>query len=137
MPPATTLGCRSKCWYRLRQRSVETLSLPLAIQERRQEIYLCKRRNPQLSIAWWQTKLHKYLCTIVPYNICLNAVLVRCLRSLLSKRNAPKQNIAMNDIADIHSISRGLAYKLANSGSFKASRIGNIIRLSRKSFENC
>ena len=42
----------------------------------------------------------------------------------------------VNDIAAILGIGRGSAYKLANSGLFKTIRIGNIIRISRKSFED-
>ena len=41
----------------------------------------------------------------------------------------------MDDIAAILGIGRTLAYKLANSGLFKTIRIGNMIRISRKSFE--
>ena len=33
-------------------------------------------------------------------------------------------------------IGRATAYKLANSGAFKTIRIGNMIRISRKSFED-
>lgn len=42
----------------------------------------------------------------------------------------------VNDIAAILGIGRATAYKLANSGLFKTIRIGNIIRISRKSFED-
>ena len=42
----------------------------------------------------------------------------------------------MNDIATILGIGRASAYKLANSGLFKTIRIGNMIRISRKSFED-
>ena len=42
----------------------------------------------------------------------------------------------VNDIAVILSIGCGSAYKLANSGAFKTIRIGNMIRISRKSFED-
>ena len=42
----------------------------------------------------------------------------------------------LNDIADILGIGRASAYKLANSGAFKTIRIGNMIRISRKSFED-
>ena len=42
----------------------------------------------------------------------------------------------MNDIAAILGIDRATAYKLANSGAFKTIRIGNMIRISRKSFED-
>lgn len=40
-----------------------------------------------------------------------------------------------NDIAAILGIGRASAYKLANSGAFKTIRIGNMIRISKKSFE--
>ena len=42
----------------------------------------------------------------------------------------------VNDIAVILGIGRASAYKLANSGLFKTIRIGNMIRISRKSFED-
>ena len=42
----------------------------------------------------------------------------------------------VNDIAAILGIGRATAYKLANSGGFKTIRIGNMIRISRKSFED-
>lgn len=42
----------------------------------------------------------------------------------------------VNDIAAILGIGRASAYKLANSGAFKIIRIGNMIRISRKSFED-
>ena len=42
----------------------------------------------------------------------------------------------VNDIAAILGIGRASAYKLANSGAFKTIRIGNMIRISRKSFED-
>ena len=42
----------------------------------------------------------------------------------------------VNDIATILGIGRGSAYKLANSKLFKTIRIGNMIRISRKSFED-
>ena len=42
----------------------------------------------------------------------------------------------VNDIATILGIGRASAYKLANSGAFKTIRIGNMIRISRKSFED-
>ena len=40
----------------------------------------------------------------------------------------------VNDLAAILAIGRISAYKLANSGLFKTIRIGNMIRISRKSF---
>ena len=42
----------------------------------------------------------------------------------------------VNDIAAILGIGRATAYKLANSGEFKPIRIGNMIRISGKSFED-
>ena len=42
----------------------------------------------------------------------------------------------MNDIAAILVIGRASAYKLASSRLFKTIRIGNMIRISRKSFED-
>ena len=42
----------------------------------------------------------------------------------------------VNNIAAILGIGRGSAYKLANSGLLKTIRIGNIVRISRKSFED-
>ena len=42
----------------------------------------------------------------------------------------------VNDIAAILGIGRATAYRLANSGAFKTIRIGNMIRISRKSFED-
>ena len=42
----------------------------------------------------------------------------------------------VSDIAAILGIGRATAYKLANSGAFKTIRIGNMIRISRKSFED-
>ena len=42
----------------------------------------------------------------------------------------------VNDISSILGIGRGSAYKLANSGLLKTIRIGNIVRISRKSFED-
>ena len=42
----------------------------------------------------------------------------------------------MEDIAAILGIGRSSAYKLANSGAFKVIRIGTMIRISKKSFED-
>ena len=42
----------------------------------------------------------------------------------------------VSDIAAILGIGRATAYILANSGLFKTIRIGNMIRISRKSFED-
>ena len=46
------------------------------------------------------------------------------------------QSRTYTDIAAILGIGRATAYKLANSGLFKTIRIGNMIRISRKSFED-
>ena len=50
-------------------------------------------------------------------------------------RTPPTEIYTINDIAAILGIGRSSAYKLANSGAFKIIRIGNMIRISRKSFE--
>ena len=42
----------------------------------------------------------------------------------------------MNDIAAILGIGCATAYNLANSGLFKTIRIGNMIHISRESFED-
>ena len=42
----------------------------------------------------------------------------------------------VNDIAAILGIGHATAYTLANSGLFKTIRIGNMIRISRKSCED-
>ena len=47
-----------------------------------------------------------------------------------------RRTYTVNDIAAILGIGRASTYKLANSGAFKTIRIGNMIRISRKSFEN-
>ena len=52
------------------------------------------------------------------------------------KRTPQSRTYTVNDIAAILGIGRATAYKLANSGSFKTIRIGNMIRISRKSFED-
>ena len=44
--------------------------------------------------------------------------------------------ITVEDIAAILGIGKSSAYKLANSGEFQTIRIGNMIRISRKSFED-
>ena len=41
-----------------------------------------------------------------------------------------------NDVAAILGIVRSTTYKLANSGLLKTIRIGSMIRISRKSFED-
>lgn len=52
------------------------------------------------------------------------------------KGTPQSRTYTVNDIAAILSIGRASAYKLANSGLFKTIRIGNMIRISRKSFED-
>ena len=52
------------------------------------------------------------------------------------KGTPQSRTYTVNDIAAILGISRATAYKLANSGAFKTIRIGNMIRISRKSFED-
>ena len=41
-----------------------------------------------------------------------------------------------NDIATILGVGHAKDYKLTNSGAFQTIRIGNMIRISRKSFED-
>ena len=50
------------------------------------------------------------------------------------KGTPQSRTYTVNDIAVILGIGRASAYKLANSGAFKTIRIGNMIRISRKSF---
>ena len=50
------------------------------------------------------------------------------------KGTPQSRTYTVNDIAAILGIGRASAYKLANSGLFKTIRIGNMIRISRKSF---
>ena len=52
------------------------------------------------------------------------------------KRGPQSRTYTVNDIAAILGIGRASAYKLANSGAFKTIRIGNMIRISKKSFED-
>lgn len=52
------------------------------------------------------------------------------------KGTPQSRTYTVNDIASILGIDRASAYKLANSGLFKTIRIGNMIRISRKSFED-
>ena len=52
------------------------------------------------------------------------------------KETSQSRTYTVNDIAAILGIGRATAYKLANSGAFKTIRIGNMIRISRKSFED-
>lgn len=51
------------------------------------------------------------------------------------KQATQSRTYTVSDIATILSVSRTTAYKLANSGLFKTIRIGNMIRISRTSFE--
>lgn len=51
------------------------------------------------------------------------------------KQITQSRTYTVSDIATILSVSRTTAYKLANSGLFKTIRIGNMIRISRPSFE--
>lgn len=51
------------------------------------------------------------------------------------KKTPQNRTYTVDDIAAILGIGRTLAYKLANSGLFKTIRIGHMIRISRKSFE--
>ena len=51
------------------------------------------------------------------------------------KKLPSNRTYTVDDIAAILGIGRASAYKLANSGLFKTIRIGNMIRISRKSFE--
>ena len=54
-----------------------------------------------------------------------------------NEKGAPQsRTYTVNDIAAILGIGRAVADKLANSGLFKTIRIGNMIRISRKSFED-
>lgn len=52
------------------------------------------------------------------------------------KRTPKNRTYTVDDIAAILGIGRSSAYKLANSDLFKTIRIGNMIRISRKSFED-
>ena len=52
------------------------------------------------------------------------------------KGTPQSRTYTVNDIAAILGIGRATAYKLTNSGAFKTIRIGNMIRISRKSFED-
>ena len=58
------------------------------------------------------------------------------LMSTNEKGTPQSRTYTVNDIATILGIGRASAYKLANSGLFKTIRIGNMIRISRKSFED-
>ena len=52
------------------------------------------------------------------------------------KGTSQNKILTVNDISSILGIGRASAYKLANSGLLKTIRIGNIVRISRKSFED-
>ena len=52
------------------------------------------------------------------------------------KETPQSKTYTENNIAAILGIDRALAYKLANSWLFKTIRIGNMIRISRKSFKD-
>ena len=58
------------------------------------------------------------------------------LMSTNEKGTPQSRTYTVNDIATILGIGRATAYRLANSGAFKTIRIGNMIRISRKSFED-
>ena len=52
------------------------------------------------------------------------------------KGTPQSRTYTVNDIATILGIDRAMAYKFANSGLFKTIRIGDMIRISRKPFED-
>ncbi|MBC5580708.1 helix-turn-helix domain-containing protein [Anaerofilum sp. BX8] len=52
------------------------------------------------------------------------------------KETSQNRTYTVGGIAAILAIGRASAYKLATSGAFKTIRIGNMIRISRKSFED-
>lgn len=52
------------------------------------------------------------------------------------KQTPKNRTYTVEDIAAILGIGKSAAYKLANSGEFQTIRIGNMIRISRKSFED-
>lgn len=53
------------------------------------------------------------------------------------KRNVPQQRTyTVEDIAAILDISRSSAYNLVKEGHFNTVRIGNAIRISKKSFDD-
>ena len=52
------------------------------------------------------------------------------------KGTSQNKIFTVNDISSNLGIGRGSAYKLANYGLLKTIRIGNIVRISRKSFED-
>lgn len=53
-----------------------------------------------------------------------------------NEKGTPQSRTYTVNIAAILGIGRASAYKLANSGAFKTIRIGNMIRISRKPFED-
>lgn len=53
-----------------------------------------------------------------------------------AKKAPQNRTYTVDDIAAILGIGRSSAYKLAKSGAFKIIRIGNMIRISRQSFED-
>jgi excisionase family DNA binding protein len=61
----------------------------------------------------------------------------RQIMSASGEKQTPKnRTYTVEDIAAILGIGKSSAYKLANSGEFQTIRIGNMIRISRKSFED-
>ena len=57
--------------------------------------------------------------------------------SVSGEKQTPKnRTYTVEDIAAILGIGKSSAYKLANSGEFQTIRSGNMIRISRKSFED-
>lgn len=52
------------------------------------------------------------------------------------KKTPQTRTYTVDDIASILGIGRASAYKLAKSGAFQIIRIGTMIRISRKSFED-
>ena len=57
--------------------------------------------------------------------------------SASGEKQTPKnRTYTVEDIAAILGIGKSSAYKLVNSGEFQTIRIGNMIRISRKSFED-
>lgn len=56
------------------------------------------------------------------------------IKSELSITN--KRTYTVNEIQSILAISKNSAYALANSGLFRTVKIGNTIRISKKSFDD-
>ena len=73
-----------------------------------------------------------------PFKMLLAQMEDNLMSTKTSNEKGPPQSrtYTVNDIAAILGIGRASAYKLANSGLFKTIRIGNMIRISRKSFED-